>query len=163
MLLRDPRTVAIDRVYANGKLAAVGNEYRLPIPKIDYPRWALQTINIGRALGPADFRIDAKVGGTQCPADIDRLQRPARIVDLGYRQPIFVADGGQLTVGINAVDRHGARIAQQHDVGVTAGRYRPDPMLDMKMPRRVVAAELVSNFGRQACLDRGADVVVHGP
>lgn len=62
VLLRDPRTVAIDRVYANGKLAAVGNEYRLPIPKIDYPRWALQTINIGRALGPADFRIDAPAG-----------------------------------------------------------------------------------------------------
>lgn len=65
VLLRDPRTVAIDRVYANGKLAAVGNEYRLPIPKIDYPRWALQTINIGRALGPADFRIDAPAGRQQ--------------------------------------------------------------------------------------------------
>ncbi len=62
VLLRDPKTVAIDRVYANGKLAAKGADYLLPIPKIDYPKWALQTINIGRDLNAADFRIHAPAG-----------------------------------------------------------------------------------------------------
>lgn len=62
VLLSDPKTVAISRVYANGKLAAKGTEYLLPIPKIDYPDWALQTINIGRALTPTDFRIEAPAG-----------------------------------------------------------------------------------------------------
>ncbi|MDB5971710.1 MAG: Adenine deaminase [Hydrocarboniphaga sp.] len=62
VLLNDPKTVAIKRVYANGKLAGRGGDYLLPIPKIDYPEWALQTINIGRELSAADFRIAAPAG-----------------------------------------------------------------------------------------------------
>lgn len=62
VLLSDPKTVAISRVYANGKLAGKGTVYQLPIPKIDYPDWALQTIKLGREIGAADFRIDAPAG-----------------------------------------------------------------------------------------------------
>ncbi|MFT4046888.1 MAG: adenine deaminase C-terminal domain-containing protein [Solimonas sp.] len=59
VLLSDPKTVAITRVFANGRLASKGTEYLLPIPKIDYPAWTHDTINIGRALQASDFVIKA--------------------------------------------------------------------------------------------------------
>lgn len=65
VLLTDPATVAIDRVYANGKLAGRGREYLLDIPKLVYPEWATNTINIGRALTADDFIITAPPGRTE--------------------------------------------------------------------------------------------------
>ncbi len=62
VLLKDPGTVAISRVFANGRLASRGNQYLLPIPKIDYPEWTLQTLRLGRRLTAADFRIRAPDG-----------------------------------------------------------------------------------------------------
>ncbi|MGH8446659.1 MAG: adenine deaminase [Solimonas sp.] len=62
VLLSDPKKVAITRVFANGKLASSGTDYLLPIPKIEYPDWTRQTVNIGRALQAGDFRITAPAG-----------------------------------------------------------------------------------------------------
>ncbi|NKF22273.1 adenine deaminase [Solimonas sp. C16B3] len=62
VLLSDPKTVAITRVFVNGKLASKGTDYLLPIPKIDYPAWAHNTVNIGRALRADDFAIRAPAG-----------------------------------------------------------------------------------------------------
>ncbi len=62
VLLTDPQTVAIDRVYANGKLAAQNGEYLLDIPQISYESWATDTVNIGRALTAEDFVIPAAPG-----------------------------------------------------------------------------------------------------
>lgn len=62
VLLSDPDTVAIDRVYANGKLAARKGEYLLDIPDIDYPAWASDTIDIGRSVMADDFVIEAEAG-----------------------------------------------------------------------------------------------------
>jgi Adenine deaminase len=61
-LLSDPQTVAIERVYANGQLAADNGEYLLPIPEIEYPQWATDTMNVGRELIAADFIITAPEG-----------------------------------------------------------------------------------------------------
>ena len=60
VLLSDPETVAIERVYANGELASVGKEYQLAIPQIDYPQWATDTMNVGRELIAADFVINVQ-------------------------------------------------------------------------------------------------------
>ena len=62
VLLSDPQTVAIERVYANGQLAADNGEYLLPIPEIEYPQWATDTMNVGRKLIAADFVITAPEG-----------------------------------------------------------------------------------------------------
>ncbi|MEM6819693.1 MAG: adenine deaminase C-terminal domain-containing protein [Pseudomonadota bacterium] len=59
VLLSDPATVEIESVYANGQLAAKNGEYLLEVPKIEYPAWATNTMNIGRAVTAADFRISA--------------------------------------------------------------------------------------------------------
>lgn len=65
VLLSDPKKVAITRVFANGKLAARAGEYLLPIPKIEYPEWATQTVRIGRKLGSEDFVVSAPQGRTE--------------------------------------------------------------------------------------------------
>jgi adenine deaminase len=65
VLLSDPNTVAITRVFANGRLASKGKDYLLPIPTIDYPAWAHNTIDIGRELKAGDFRIAAPQGRKQ--------------------------------------------------------------------------------------------------
>ena len=62
VLLTDPKTVAIDSVYASGQLAAKNGEYLLEVPKIEYPAWATNTVNVGRTLSGSDFRFAAETG-----------------------------------------------------------------------------------------------------
>jgi adenine deaminase len=61
VLLRDPQTVDIYQVYANGKLMAQNGKMVAETPKINwenYP-WATKTMNIGRELTANDFAIPA--------------------------------------------------------------------------------------------------------
>ena len=70
VLKGDPKLVEADKVIADGKLAAEGGKYLLPIPKISYPAWATQTIRIARKLTAQDFVIKAPEGKTQVTAAI---------------------------------------------------------------------------------------------
>jgi adenine deaminase len=62
VLLTSVKDVAIKYVFANGRLAAKDGKYLLPVPKIDWPSWATNTINIGRKLTARDFEILAPAG-----------------------------------------------------------------------------------------------------
>lgn len=113
VLLSDPKTVAIQRVYANGRLAAEGGKYLLPIPRIDYPDWARHTMNVGRELTAADFRIEAPQG---------RKDVNVALMEPFWFEPDFmtdtmpvqadgsvVADPGRGIIKVAVVDRyHGA-------------------------------------------------------
>ena len=70
VLLKDVKTVAIDRVFADGQLAAENGKFLLPVPKVDYPAWATQTMNIGREVTAEDFAIMAPAGKTEVTAAI---------------------------------------------------------------------------------------------
>ena len=59
VFLSDVEKVVIESVIVNGKVASKGREYLLPIPKIDYPAWAKETMNVGRKLTASDFTIQA--------------------------------------------------------------------------------------------------------
>ena len=59
VLLRDPKTVDIAKVYADGKLAAEDGRYLLDVPRIDWPDWARNTIKFNRQFTAADFVIKA--------------------------------------------------------------------------------------------------------
>ncbi len=91
VLLSDLDKVQIDRVYANGKLAAYSKDgeyaYALPIPQVDYPDWSRNTMNLGKPVVADDFVIAA-------PAD-------AETVTAALMQPFYFADDfptGQLPV-----------------------------------------------------------------
>ena len=70
VLLSSVKDVAIKYVFANGQLAAKDGVYQLPIPKISWPSWATDTINIGRKLTAKDFEILAPAGKTTVTAAI---------------------------------------------------------------------------------------------
>lgn len=70
VLLTSVDDVAIKYVFANGKLAAQDGKYLLPVPKIDWPEWATDTINIGREVNAKDFEIRAPAGKTTVTAAI---------------------------------------------------------------------------------------------
>lgn len=63
VLLTSVKDVAIKYVFANGQLAAKDGKYQLPVPRIDWPSWATDTIHIGRELTPKDFEILAPGSG----------------------------------------------------------------------------------------------------
>jgi len=66
VILRDPKTVAIDEVYANGALVAQqqdGHTAFLPeIVQVDYPEHMYSTIKLPRPVTAADFKITAPAG-----------------------------------------------------------------------------------------------------
>ncbi len=83
VLKGDPKLVQIDKVIADGMLAADGGKYLLPVPKIDYPTWATKTMNVGRELTAKDFAIKAPAGKTTVTA---------AILTLFYFEPDFMTD-----------------------------------------------------------------------
>lgn len=70
VLLSSVRDVTIKTVFANGLLAAQDGKYLLPVPKIDWPSWATDTIHVGRQLTAQDFEIRAPAGRTTVTAAI---------------------------------------------------------------------------------------------
>jgi len=72
VLLSDVESFEIAEVWADGRHAATGEEYLLDVPKIDWPDWARQTVNIGRPLTAADFTIPAAEGRETMSAAVIR-------------------------------------------------------------------------------------------
>jgi adenine deaminase len=70
VLLKSVNDVGIKYVFANGELAAADGKYILPVPKIDWPSWATDTINVGRKLTAKDFEILAPPGRSTVNAAI---------------------------------------------------------------------------------------------
>ena len=89
VLLSSVKDVAIKYVFANGQLAAKDGKYLLPVPKIDWPSWATDTIHIGRTLTAKDFEIAAPAGKTTVTAAV---------------QAPFYTDPDQKTVTLPVVD-----------------------------------------------------------
>ena len=75
VLMDDPDTVSITGVYVNGRLATTTApngklRYALDIPKVEYPAWAKNTINLPRPVERKDFEITAPAGRTAVTAAI---------------------------------------------------------------------------------------------
>lgn len=62
VLLSDVGRFEIAEVWADGRLAAQNGRYLLDVPRIGWPGWARDTVNIGRALTATDFAIAAAPG-----------------------------------------------------------------------------------------------------
>jgi adenine deaminase len=70
VLLRDPQTVDIYQVFANGTLVAQNGKMVVETPKIKWNdfAWATKTMNIGRQLTAKDFAIAAPTGAVTVTA-----------------------------------------------------------------------------------------------
>ncbi|EED30400.1 putative AdeC3 adenine deaminase [gamma proteobacterium NOR5-3] len=90
VLLTDPDTVAVESVYASGRLAAQNGKYLLDVPKIEYPAWATNTMNVGRKLTASDFAM---------PADGDRESMNIAVLEPFYFKPELPTDTLAVTEG----------------------------------------------------------------
>ncbi len=98
VLLDDVGSLSIAEVWADGRQVSRGADYLPEVPRIDWPDWARQTVNIGRTLSADDFRIDAEPGRTTMQAAV---LRPFHWTDDFLIFELPVADG--------AVQRDAAR------------------------------------------------------
>lgn len=90
VLLSDVERFQIAEVWADGRLAARDGRYLLSVPRIDWPHWARQTVNIGRPLTAGDFRIPAAAGRATMQA---ALLRPFHWTDDFLTCELPVSDG----------------------------------------------------------------------
>ncbi|CAN0564259.1 unnamed protein product, partial [Ectocarpus sp. 12 AP-2014] len=72
VLLSDEKRFEIAEVWADGAQVSQGMTYTGPLPKIDWPDWARQTVNIGRTLSAQDFAIPASAGRDSMTAAVLR-------------------------------------------------------------------------------------------
>lgn len=62
VLLSDVASLEIAEVWSDGQPVSEGKRYTGPVPAIDWPAWARQTVNIKRSLTAADFALPAVPG-----------------------------------------------------------------------------------------------------
>ncbi|WP_166425497.1 adenine deaminase C-terminal domain-containing protein [Paraglaciecola sp. 20A4] len=133
VLLSNPETVAIERVYANGLLAGIKDEYQLPIAAIDYPQWLTETMNVGRALTPEDFAIHAPQGKESVQAAV--LQpfwfKPNFITKTlpVSAQGTIDADTANNLIKVAVVDRYHGTAAVSKMIWQNAGPKTPNSAL----------------------------------
>lgn len=62
VLLSDLDSLAVEQVWADGRQVSEGKRYIEPVPAIDWPDWAIGTVDTGGRLSAADFAIEAAPG-----------------------------------------------------------------------------------------------------
>jgi adenine deaminase len=90
VLMHDPARVAIAEVWADGRPASDGPRYAGPLPRIDWPAWATQTVRIDRDLTAEDFAIAAPPGRDRVQAAV---LRPFHWADDFLTETLAVSDG----------------------------------------------------------------------
>jgi len=90
VLLSDVQKLEIAKVWADGGPVSEGRKYTAPIPSIDWPTWATNTVNIKRELTAADFAIPAEAGRQTMQA---ALLRPFHWSDEFITMDLPVRDG----------------------------------------------------------------------
>ena len=85
VLLSDPEQVEIKLVYADGLIVSEDDKMLVPVPKIDWPRWATKTVHLGRKIEPRDFAVGAPAGRTTVQAVVRAFPFRARFLHRGTR------------------------------------------------------------------------------
>lgn len=136
VLLSDVDRFAIDEVWADGRQVSRGTDYLVDVPKIDWPDWATQTINIGRALRAADFAIEAEPGRRTMQAAI---LRPFHWTDDFLTMELPVEDGlvqrdaNRNITKFSIIDRYSGRGAVSKMFWIGCGPRDPDSALACSM------------------------------
>ena len=107
----DLASLAIDMVFARGKLAAEGGRLVMDIPPYAYPESARGTVKLGRKLAAADFMPPAPVGAGEVMVNVIGVienQAPTRALvrRLGVKDGRIQMDLAQDICRIALVERH---------------------------------------------------------
>jgi adenine deaminase len=90
VLLNDVAALDINSVWADGAPVSQGPRYTGPTPRIAWPRWATETVNIARDIRAEDFAIAAAPGRATMQA---ALLRPFHWTDDFITMELPVRDG----------------------------------------------------------------------
>jgi adenine deaminase len=108
VLVSDARTLRIERVWADGAQVSEGGKYIGAVPRIDWPAWATDTINIRRTVTAADFALKAKPGRATMKAAVIRpfhWHPEFYTLDLPVRDGEVQRDSSQAVTKFAIVDR----------------------------------------------------------
>ena len=72
VLLSDLASLKIEKVWADGTQVSEGKRYTEEVPRIDWPSWATNTINIRRKVTAKDFALPAEPGRATMKAAVIR-------------------------------------------------------------------------------------------
>lgn len=90
VLLSEVKDLTIAEVWADGRPVSEGTRYTGPVPTIDWPGWARETVNIQRSLTADDFAIPAGPGRATMQV---ALLRPFHWADDFITADLTVEDG----------------------------------------------------------------------
>jgi adenine deaminase len=90
VLLSDVSRLSIAEVWADGAQVSEGGRYTGALPRIEWPSWATDTINVRRELTAVDFALAAAPGRTTMRAAVIR---PFHWHDEFYTMELPVVDG----------------------------------------------------------------------
>ncbi len=62
VLAKDLRNFKADLVMAKGQVIAENGKWKVDLPKVSYPSWAVQSVHLKRALQAQDFALKAEAG-----------------------------------------------------------------------------------------------------
>lgn len=111
LIVSDLSAMAIDEVYARGRLVARNGRLQIDIPAYDYPSTAKNTVKLGKMLAAADFDIAAPAGANSARARVIGVienQAPTRALeaDLGVADGLVAMDRANDVCQIALVERH---------------------------------------------------------
>ncbi|NGR08414.1 adenine deaminase [bacterium SGD-2] len=111
LIVSDLATMAIDEVYARGRLLARDGRLVADIPAWDYPASAKNTVKLGKSLSPDDFDIAAPEGANSVRARVINIienQAPTRasVAELKVENGLVTMDRGNDICQIALVERH---------------------------------------------------------
>ena len=93
VLVKDLDNFQADLVVAKGQLIAENGEWKVDLPRIEFPEWARQSVHLQRPLQADDFTLKANAGhGTELTANVIGVienQAPTRHL----KMPVTVNDG----------------------------------------------------------------------
>jgi adenine deaminase len=136
VLLSDVEKFEIAKVWADGKQVSEAKTYLPAVPKIDWPEWATNTINIGRDLTAADFAIKAEPGRETMTAAVLRpfhWTDDFLTFDLPVRDGLVQRDESRNITKFSVIDRFSGKAAVSKMFWLGCGPSTPDTALACSM------------------------------
>jgi len=93
VLVKDLRDFRADQVIAKGQVIAEGGQWVVDLPVVEYPKWAMQSVNLRTPLTVEDFALETGAGhGSKLTANvIGVIENQAPTTHL--KMPVTVNDG----------------------------------------------------------------------
>ncbi|WP_313199802.1 adenine deaminase C-terminal domain-containing protein [Rhizobium sp.] len=136
VLLSDVEKFEIAKVWADGKQISEAKTYLPAVPKIDWPEWATNTINIGRHLTAEDFAIKAGPGRETMTAAVLRpfhWTDDFLTFDLPVRNGLVQRDESRNITKFSVIDRFSGKAAVSKMFWLGCGPSTPDTALACSM------------------------------